>query len=77
MKASLDLSAALHGWVCSNCKQLYDAYWRPIPNEKAWAPPVSYSWPADKPTFNYCSRCGASFGRKETENGEALGELRI
>lgn len=64
MKASLDLTASLHGWVCSNCKQLYDAMWRPIANEKAWCPPATYSWPADKPTFNYCPNCGACFNKE-------------
>ena len=72
MKASLDLSASLHGWVCSNCKQLYDSMWRPIPTNKAWAPPVTMNWPADKPTFNYCSNCGAELNNKEPDYGDEI-----
>ena len=73
MTATLDLSASFHGWVCSNCKQLYDAYWRPISTEKAWAPPVAYNWPADKPTFRYCSNCGALFSKQsQYEENEEL-----
>ena len=64
MNASLDLTASCHGWMCSNCHQLYDAMWRPIPKEKAWAPPACFNWPADKPTFNFCEHCGARFSEE-------------
>lgn len=66
MSATLDLSVSMHGWVCSACHQLYDAMWRPTEKEKAWRPPVTYMWPVDKPTFNFCPNCGASF-KKDTE----------
>ena len=70
MKASLDLTASLHGWMCSNCKQLFDAMWRPIPIDKCWAPPIAYQWPADKPTFKYCPTCGAAFGEEPSYGDE-------
>lgn len=58
MGASLNLSASYHGWVCSNCKQLFDCMWRPIEYRKAWIPPSNYIWPEDKPTFRFCPSCG-------------------
>lgn len=72
MKASLDLTASLHGWQCSNCHQLFDAMWRPTKPEKAWAPPVSSNWAADRPTFNYCCNCGAEFTGKEPSYGDEI-----
>ena len=69
--SSLDMSASFHGWVCSNCHQLYDAMWKPIPIDKAWAPPVQYMWVEDKPTFNFCSTCGERF-EKEPDYGDEI-----
>ena len=73
MRATLDLSGSLHGWVCSNCHQLYDALWRPIEKEKAWTPSSAFNWVADKPTFHFCCRCGANF-TGGLDNGKTCSE---
>ena len=75
MEATLDLAATLYGWKCSNCNQLYDAMWRPVTLDKTWAPPATFLWTNDKPTFNFCPNCGAHFD-KEKNCGEALCEIR-
>ena len=75
--ADLELMATQYAWGCSNCHAMYDAMWRPTTIEKTWAPPVTYLWMTDKPTYNYCPNCGQPFRKELGVNGEATCELRV
>lgn len=76
MKAELAISATMCCWECTNCHQLFDAMWRPTTPEKAWKPPVTYAWTADRPPYRFCPNCGISL-MGDMECGEEICELRM
>lgn len=68
--ATLDLFATGYCWQCSDCRQKFDALWRPT--EYPFKPNEAYRWTEDPPRFNYCPICGKHFENRTYEMTERL-----